>query len=333
MTLLSGWGRYPELDAEVIMPASVNDALQGISSALPHGAMIARGLGRSYGDSSLAPMVVDTTRLDHFLAFDDSTGVLTCSAGVSLAEILNIFVPKGWFLPVTPGTKFVTVGGAIASDVHGKNHHLEGCFSDHVSVLKLITISDGIVECSREVRPELFRASCGGMGLTGIIVEATFTLKPIQSAYIDETTIKARNIEEALGVFDAYSVAAYSVAWIDCLATGAALGRSLIMLGEHAPAGGYAAAAGGHLSMPVNMPGFILNRYSIRAFNALYYRRAIKPVATRVAHYESFFYPLDGIGHWNRMYGKNGFVQYQIVLPKAAGLEGLTAVLKRIAVS
>ena len=329
---LSGWGKYPVVDSEVIQPLSRQDVVQSISGT-PQKSLIARGLGRSYGDSSLAAQVVSTAYLDHLLKFDDATGVLTCAAGVSLADILAVFVPKGWFLSVTPGTKFVTVGGAIASDVHGKNHHLEGSFSDHVSALKIATVAHGVIECSREAHPELFRATCGGMGLTGIIVQASIQLRPIKSAYINQTTIRASNLEEALELFEAHQNATYSVAWIDCLSTGKTLGRSLLMLGEHAETGDLTTGKNGKLTIPVDMPGILLNRYTIQAFNFLYYHRVIKQRSERLVHYEPFFYPLDGIQQWNRMYGKNGFTQYQLALPKAAGLAGMTSILKRIAES
>ena len=279
---LSGWGKYPVIDSEVIQPLSMQDVLQSISGT-PQKSLIARGLGRSYGDSSLAAQVISTAYLDHLLKFDDTTGVLTCSAGVSLADILAVFVPKGWFLSVTPGTKFVTVGGAIASDVHGKNHHLEGSFTEHVSALKIATVSHGIIECSRELHPELFRATCGGMGLTGIIVQASIQLRPIKSAYINQATIRASNLEEALELFEAHQNTTYSVAWIDCLSTGKALGRSLLMLGEHADSGGLTTGKASKLAIPVNMPGILLNRYSIQAFNFLYYHRVSKQRPERLA--------------------------------------------------
>lgn len=332
MEHLSGWGNYPRVEALVLTPQIATDFLDAYLDKSTE-ECIARGLGRSYGDSSLAAKVIATAGLDNFHRFDEDTGTLTCAAGVSLAEILKVFVPKGWFLPVTPGTKFVTVGGAIASDVHGKNHHLVGSFSDHVTSLKLATVNDGIVICSREERQELFRATCGGMGLTGIVLEATFKLTAIKSVYIDETTIKAENLKELLALFEEYQDATYSVAWIDCLATGDELGRSLLMLGEHSEQGGLQEGKSAKLSIPVNMPSVLLNRYSIQAFNSLYYGRVKNKVSTRLVHYEPYFYPLDGIHHWNRLYGKQGFVQYQFVLPKAAGLSGMSDVLGRIAES
>lgn len=329
---LTAWGKYPNIDSRIIRPRRTKDVL----SAIAEGAsdyLIARGLGRSYGDSSLAPEVISTELLDHYLDFDAGSGILTCSAGVSLEGILREFVPRGWFLPVTPGTKFVTVGGAIASDVHGKNHHLEGSFSDHVISMKIATASKGVLECSRQNHPELFFATCGGMGLTGIILEATFRLISIQSAYINETTIKARNLQDAMELFEAHQQTTYSVAWIDCLSTGKSLGRSLLMLGEHAPQGALIPGKKAKLSVPMDMPGFVLNRFSIQAFNILYYNRVRRRQSERRIHYEPFFYPLDGIHDWNRMYGRGGFTQYQFVLPREAGLKGMTSILKRIASS
>ena len=329
---LSGWGNSPTISAEVFYPLTPEDVLRRICDN-PQKPFIARGLGRSYGDSSLASHVISARYLDHLLSFDESSGVLTCSAGVSFADILSVFVEKGWFPPVTPGTKFVTVGGAIASDIHGKNHHREGSFTDHVSGLKIATVSDGIVECSRERHPQLFHATCGGMGLTGVILEATFRLKSIESAYIDATLLKAANLAEALELFAIHQNAPYSVAWIDCVSPGRLRGRSVVMLGEHANYGGLTLDKSPKLVVPVNMPNFVLNRYSIRTFNALYYNRLRKKQTARRPHYERFFYPLDGILHWNRLYGKDGFTQYQFALPEEASLEGLTVVLERVTAS
>ncbi len=250
-----------------------------------------------------------------------------------MAELLGVFVPRGWFLPITPGTKFVSIGGAIASDVHGKNHHLHGCFSECVDSIQLLLADGSQMQCSRSERPELFHASCGGMGLTGLIVAATLRLLRIDSAYIEQTTYKATNLEEALALFEAHSTSTYSVAWIDCLARGAALGRSLLMLGEHARDDQLALPAKSKLSVPLDMPSFLLNRFSVQVFNELYYQRIRQHESKQRVSYESFFYPLDGLQQWNRLYGKQGFVQYQFVIPKAAGLQGMRAILERISAS
>jgi decaprenylphospho-beta-D-ribofuranose 2-oxidase len=326
---LSGWGRYPSVEARVIRPASIAKVSGEGDTYAPDG-VVARGLGRSYGDSALADCVVDMTSLDYLLEFDEENGLLTCCAGVSLAEILRVFVPRGWFLPVTPGTKYVTVGGAIASDVHGKNHHIDGCFSAYIHSLKIATVSEGLLECSREQHTALFHATCGGMGLTGIIVSATLQLRPISSAYIQEVTLKTRNLEETFEQFEQHKGAHYSVAWIDCLSRGRALGRSLLMLGEHAKEGGCVPAKASGLNVPIDFPGFVLNPYSVRTFNTLYYHRVMRTRSERKVHYEPFFYPLDGIKNWNRMYGAKGFLQYQFVLPLEAGLAGMTEILQRI---
>jgi len=335
---LTGWGNYPHVEAETCSPISATE-LRTLIGNVPSTDTIARGMGRSYGDSSLAARTLLTGRLDHLLAFDETTGRLTCEAGITLDTLLNLFVPRGWFLPVTPGTRFVSVGGAIASDVHGKNHHIDGSFCDHVDAFELMLASGEVVTCTPEQHGDLFRATCGGMGLTGIVLSATFRLRPIGSDRIAETTLRAANLDEVMALFDAHAAATYSVAWIDCLASGPHLGRSLLMLGEHESAESgkdhppLSTGGKGALGIPFNLPGALLNRHTVSAFNALYYRRMRGTERTRSIHYAPFFYPLDGLHHWNRMYGRQGFVQYQFVLPREAGREGMASVLKRIAAS
>jgi FAD/FMN-containing dehydrogenase len=328
--LTHGWGRYPQHDAKLMQPQNVPDTAQLLSE---NGPVLGRGMGRSYGDSALADTLISTRHLNLLHSFDAHTGQLTCAAGISLAELLDVFVPRGWFLPITPGTQFVSIGGAIASDVHGKNHHLHGCFSACVESIVLLLADGSQVLCSRTERPELFHATCGGMGLTGLIVAASLRLLRIESAYIQQTTYKAANLEEALQLFEAHSASTYSVAWIDCLASGAALGRSLLMVGEHARDGQLLLPAKRALSVPLDMPAALLNRYSVQAFNELYYQRIRKAESKQRVSFESFFYPLDGIQQWNRLYGKQGFVQYQFVIPKTAGLQGMRAILERISSS
>lgn len=327
---LQGWGRYPQIEAQLIAPLTVSASQALIDEPQ---SLIGRGMGRSYGDSALHPRVLSTQHLQHLLAFDGVQGTLRCQAGASLDQLLDFLVPRGWFLPVTPGTRFVSVGGAVASDVHGKNHHLHGCFSEYVDEL-LLGLADGsLLTCSRSEHPELFYATCGGMGLTGLIVEVSLRLTPIRSAYVNQTTFKATNLKEALQLFDAQQHKTYSVAWIDCLASGADLGRSLLMVGEHAGGGGLHLPAKRRLSVPLDMPAALLNRVSVQAFNSLYYQRVRQAKSRQRVNYQSFFYPLDGIDQWNRLYGKQGFLQYQFVIPKAAGLEGLRTILSRIASS
>ncbi|WP_421780377.1 FAD-binding protein [Kiloniella litopenaei] len=330
--LISGWGQYPRVEADVLSPSTGN----GVQRSLRDDEVkpcIARGFGRSYGDSSLSSTIVSTRYLNHFHSFDDATGVLSCDAGVSLDEILGVFVPKGWFPIVTPGTRFVTVGGAIASDVHGKNHHNVGTFCGHVLSFRILIANGDILNCSPSENRDLFLASCGGMGLTGFILDATFKLQKIESSFIEETTYKADNLEECLALFDEHNAATYSVAWIDCLKRGKELGRSLLMLGKHSSAGGYVDLKKTTPSIPFNMPSFCLNRFSVGAFNSLYYGRVRERKQTQQVHYGPYFYPLDGLKNWTRLYGAKGFVQYQFVIPKEAGLEGVTRVLDKIAQS
>lgn len=328
--LISGWGKYPVIDSLENIPLTAADLRTYLNTSFMG---IARGMGRSYGDSALAPHVISTTQLNHLLAFDEHSGILHCQAGVTLEDILNTFIPKGWFPPVTPGTKYVTVGGCIASDVHGKNHHLVGSFCDHVLSITVMLADGKTVICTPESNSELFRATCGGMGLTGIILDATFKMRRIPGTHMESTTYKAADLDQALTLFEQYESSTYSVAWIDCLSGGARLGRSLITVGDHSEDGDTTPAKGKHFMIPMDMPSFLLNRYSIKAFNSIYYHKIRNRGVSHRLHYDQFFYPLDKILQWNRLYGKNGFTQYQFVLPKEKGKEGMSLILKRIAAS
>ena len=327
---ISGWGRYPRIDAAIQSPKTGNACAEVLRE---YGHIIPRGLGRSYGDSSLSPQVLETTELKYFQEFNPGTGVLACDAGVSLYEILNVFVPKGWFLPVTPGTRFVTVGGAIASDVHGKNHHVDGTFCEHVLSFDIVLGNGEIMTASPLQNADLFKATCGGMGLTGVIIAARIRLKPIVSSDILETTIKAPSLDAVLDGFEQYAHSTYSVAWIDCLAKGADLGRSLLMLGEHASDGGLKLASKKPMTIPFDAPTQLLNPLSIKAFNTLYYGKVLQAEQSRRVSFESYFYPLDQMLEWNRLYGKPGFLQYQFVIPKEEGRHGMRRILEEITAS
>lgn len=324
---LSGWGNHPNIDANVTYACCTADIRAAL---LKNNFSLARGLGRSYGDSALNNNVINLTKFNYLLSFDELTGVVTCTAGVSIADLLNVFVPRGWFLPVTPGTKYVTVGGAIASDIHGKNHHVSGCFSHYLISITVMLANGSIVTCSPHENTDLFRATCGGMGLTGIITTATFKLTRIRSAFVDETIYKTKDLIETLQMLDATQKSTYSAAWIDCLARGKNMGRSLLMLGEHAGTGAFVAESRHITSIPANLPSWVLNRYSIRAFNACYYHRLARRKTAQTTFYDPFFFPLDSINHWNRLYGKRGFTQYQFVLPKESGFDGLKTIFRKI---
>ncbi len=322
---ISGWGNYPQIESETIRL----DQQQLLQNWIDNkDEIIAFGNGRSYGDSALSRHVVRCRPHNNFLGFDETSGVLHVQAGVMLAEILEVFVKRGWFLKVTPGTRLITVGGAIASDVHGKNHHQIGCFSNSVKSFRLLLPDGSVNKCSQMENQELFHATCGGMGLTGIILDAEILLEKINSAFIDQRTIKTANLHETFAAFEEYQGATYSVAWLDCLAKGDSIGRGLLMVGEFRDDGNLHYQVKHKPGVPFKFPGFVLNSWSIRVFNALYYG---KPTASQQkVDIENFFYPLDAIANWNRIYGHKGFIQYQFVLPIASSREGLGDMLKII---
>ncbi|THB66790.1 MAG: FAD-binding oxidoreductase [Gammaproteobacteria bacterium] len=337
---LSNWGNYPEVDVDFRSFVNEGKLSKIISEAKE---VIPRGLGRCYGDSSLSQTVVSSLRFNRMISFDEESGELVCESGVSLEDILDVFVSRGWFLPTTPGTKFVTVGGAIASNVHGKNHHLSGSFCHHVNWMEIMLASGEVVRCSKDENSELFEATAGGMGLTGYILRVSMNLIRVETAFIRQEMIKAKNLSEIMDVFEDSDDWTYSVAWIDCLMQGENMGRSLMMRGEHAGENELVKIKHRRaplilpkklkLNVPINFPSFALNPLTVKAFNALYYMKGPKESKVSIVDYDQFFYPLDGVLNWNRIYGKRGFTQYQFVLPKDAGREGLGKVLSRIAES
>ncbi|WP_372015818.1 FAD-binding oxidoreductase [Pseudoxanthomonas sp. 10H] len=327
---IGSWGRYPRVDAGTrVRLGDRTAALPPLAAkALPY------GNGRSYGDSCLNPggVLLHTAGLDRFAAFDPATGVLDCEAGVLLADVIDLVLPRGWFLPVTPGTRFVTVGGAIANDVHGKNHAAFGSFGDHVLDFELLR-SDGTRRtCSPASDAALFRATVGGLGLTGVVVRARLQLRPVQGPAVEVETRRFGRLADFFALSADTASSEYRVAWVDCLARGAALGRGVYSHGAHVAAE-VAPPRTGRLSMPFVPPFSLVNGASLRAFNQLYYRRAPAAPARYVQHYAPFFYPLDGIAHWNRMYGPRGFLQYQCVVPPATGEAAVAEILDRIAAS
>jgi FAD/FMN-containing dehydrogenase len=333
---ISGWGRYPVQVCELERPERYAD-LRPTTECV-----IARGQGRSYGDASLNEhaRIILTERIDRMLELDTSLGILKAEAGVTLADILSVIVKQGWFLPVTPGTKFVSLGGCIAADVHGKNHHHDGSFAEHVLGIVLILADGSYKTCSATENAELFWATVGGMGLTGIISEVTLKLIPIQTSQIMVTNHAAKNLEHLFQLLQDPAIDdQYSVAWIDCLARGEELGRGIAMFGHHASISEFTAAnplsskPKRTRSLPFNFPSWILNPLSISLFNRLYYRKESRKQSPFLTDYDSYFYPLDAIGLWNRMYGKRGFVQYQCVIPDATALAGMTALLKELSAS
>jgi FAD/FMN-containing dehydrogenase len=335
---LSGWGRFPVESCRLFRPEKPSH-LPSILDSPESASYIARGLGRSYGDAALNREggVISFIRLNRFLAFDPGSGVLECEAGVSFEEILRYFLPRGYFLPVTPGTKFVTLGGAIASDIHGKNHHRVGTISRFVLDLRLLTPGGEILTCSREENPDVFRATLGGMGLTGLVLSARIRLQPVETAYVLVDYGKARNVDEALTRMEESDHRyEYSVAWIDCLAAGRSLGRSVLMRGNPALRSDVPARIPDPLavrrslrfSIPFDFPSWGLNRATVGAFNAAFYRKHSDETG-RLVDFDTYFYPLDSIRDWNRMYGRRGFVQYQVVFPMSTSRVGLIDLLEK----
>jgi decaprenylphospho-beta-D-ribofuranose 2-oxidase len=335
-TRLSGWGGNLRADCVLAEPETRAE----IETRLDRAGTIARGLGRSYGDAALnaGGQVLGLHKLDRYLAFDERTGTLTCEAGLSLARIIQDFAPRGWFPMITPGTKFVTVGGCIANDVHGKAHHAQGCFNTCVDALTVLLASGEVVAASRSENPDLFWGTFGGMGLLGIVLTATLQLRQIETTYFRQKSIRVNDLEAMLAALDEHDRAfPYSVATLDVRATGARLGRGVLAVGDHArrdelppPLAAEPLRVSGppKLTVPFELPELTLNRLSIRAVNAMIQR--IQAGAPAFGHYEGFFYPLDRIAHWNRGYGRRGFTQYQFVIPFADGSRRLREILDAI---
>lgn len=318
MTNGESWGRFPKVRQKSV----VLEWRHELSSLKTQKHFLAYGQGRSYGDVCLndGGVILETSSLRRFILFDEDTGLLRAEAGVTLDQVLRLVVPRGWFLPVTPGTKFVSLGGAVANDVHGKNHHLHGTFGCHVRAFELARSDGPKKRCSPTENPEWFAATIGGLGLTGLITWVEIQLIPIVSDQIDITSTRFGNLAEffALSATDTTSHV-YTVAWLDCLAKGAALGRGLFLQGNHSTTPGQKRS--GHErqrltpKVPFDFPEWALSPLSIRAFNEVYYRKQRHEIVRFTGHYDPFFYPLDGVSEWNRMYGKRGFFQFQCVVP------------------
>ncbi len=351
--LLTGWGRTAPSRATVVWPADVAAIATELESPSRRG-VLPRGLGRSYGDVAQngGGVVLDMTGLAGVEAFDERAGTITALAGTSLDVVLRVIVPRGWFLPVTPGTRFVTLGGAIANDVHGKNHHVDGGIGDHVSTFDLVTADAIERSVTSTSDPETFAATVGGMGLTGVITRATLRLLPIETSRMRVDTERAADLDDLMARMtsgdDRYR---YSVAWVDGLARGRALGRSVLTRGDHATLeelgdrwSGDALAFDPRTlpSVPPLMPN-VVTPVTARVFNELWFRKAPLHERGRIVPMSPYFYPLDAVGDWNRLYGPRGFVQYQFVVPfgeestvrdaierlAASGSASFLAVLKR----
>ncbi len=331
---LAGWGNFPIIEAEEFFPFRQKDYENFKKPYHP------RGLGRSYGDASLPDeerYSLNTRYLDHFINFDERTNILEAEAGVSFEQILRHFIPKGYFLPVTPGTKYVTLGGAIASNVHGKNHHHDGSIENFIVDFELLTPT-GLYRCSPTENEELFRATLSGYGLTGLITKARLKLIPIESSFFKTKKVTAHNLKELFELFAEYDEAyQFSVAWMDTLAVGADLGRSILMLGNYATlddlpeenrANPLIFSDKFKITFPTYLPSATLNKFFLKNFNTFLFHFYDWQEGEHIELYEPFFYPLDMLRQWNKMYGRQGFLQYQCAIPDPDGEEGVRAVLQ-----
>ena len=334
---IAGWGNYPLGESDLVSPLDPSCAGAAITHAK---SIIARGAGRAYGDPALGvDRTLFTNKLNRFIAFDDKTLELSVEAGTLLSDIIAIMLPRGYFPAVVPGTQFVTIGGMVAANIHGKNHHRAGGFGRQVTRLKLAVADGTIVACGPTEIPDLFRATIGGMGLTGVITEVTFRLIRVESAFICQETVIAQNLDASMRVFEDSKEWTYTVAWIDGLAKGNALGRSLIYRGEHARIDElderqarypFSAKAPLALGVPFFVPNVALNRLTVKAFNAAYYLNGARHEGAHIAGWFPYFFPLDAIANWNRIYGVRGFIQHQCVIPKAKSRDAIGEILSVI---
>ncbi len=332
MTRNLSWGRYPDVKLAQL-PMNWQDDPWPSSE---RGSLLAHGQGRSYGDVALneGGVLLMTEAMNRFIAFDREQGILRCEAGVTFAAILNLIVPHGWFLPVTPGTKFVSVGGAVANDVHGKNHHKAGTFGCYVTQIGLRRSDDAFLILSPSQNQDLFEATIGGLGLTGLMVWVEFRLKKISNTLIDQHVEKFANLDQFFALSETTAQDwEYTVAWVDCLAKGSSLGRGIFFRGNHATATRRLKEPRDYgkprLSMPLDLPGFALNHLTINLFNRVYFNLPRRQQST--VHFDPFFYPLDKIAQWNRMYGRKGFFQYQCVIPSEHAKDAMPRILQTIA--
>lgn len=328
MVKIHAWGRLDVPDHDLRPLVSIEQAVQEIKAGAQN-PRLAYGMGRSYGDSCLTPggTLWLTRGLDHFIAFDDVSGILTCEAGVLLRDIQRFMVPRGWMLPVTPGTQMVTVGGAIANDIHGKNHHRYGTFGHHVLSLSLMRTDGQRITCTPSKEEEWFAATIGGLGLTGVILDAQIQLRKVQGPWLETQTIPYTSLHEFFSLSDESEAEwEHTVSWIDCLSKG----RGLFMRANPSAATHPRTQKSRPIVMPVTPPVSLVNALSLRLFNMAYFHLKKSQTGISLAHYEPFFYPLDNIQEWNRMYGPRGFYQYQCVVPRASGRDAVQAMLDAI---
>lgn len=336
-TIVQSWGRYPK-KPQVSHSAQWRNELPALFEKLAaqHKSLLPFGNGRSYGDSclSLSDHVIQSRTLNRLISADWRTGNVIAEAGITFEEILQVAIPNGWFLPVTPGTKFLTLGGAIANDVHGKNHHVRGTFGCHVIKFGLIRSDRAAIICSATENADLFCATIGGLGLTGIIDWVEFQLMPIESSQISTLTVRFDSLDEFIQLSNEMDhLHEYSVAWVDCAAKGNALGRGVFVAGDHCKTGELNVNSSSKLNVPFAPPISAINQLTLKTFNTVYFHKHKSGKEYALSQYDPFFYPLDGISNWNRIYGPKGFQQYQCVIPEANAAAAINDLLKEISTS
>ena len=336
---LAGWGNFPVSESYTLYPRSGADC----KAAIQEEQLIARGLGRSYGDQALNDngYVALCTKMNNFLSFDDQQGILECQAGSNLEEIISVFAPRGWFPMICPGTKFITIGGAIANDIHGKAHHIDGSFVNCVISFTIMLADGSIVTASRTENVDLFWANFGGLGLLGVILTAKLQLRKIETTYFKQKSVVIKNLDHMLEALEKYDAEYnYSVAWIDALAKGSKLGSGVLTLGNGSKLADLPEKLKGNplklhtankLSIPFFFPSFALNGLTVKILNRMI--AFVQNSPKEFVHYDKFFFPLDMIDNWNRGYGKRGFIQYQFIIPEEGGKKTLTEILEMISAS
>lgn len=322
---ISGWGLYPKTESNIYEIKDIEENINYLSNEY-----IARGNGRSYGDSSLGTNIISTLNLNRIIKFDKKNGKIILQSGVLLNDIINLIVPEKWFLPVSPGTKFISIGGAIASDIHGKNHHLVGCISNYVTHLKIFVPDQGEIYCDNFKNNELFNNTFGGMGLTGLILEVGLNLLKIQSTYIEQTTIKTQNLRETFDIMEQNLNKEYSVCWIDTSAQKHNLGRGLVYLGKHSTDKNMHIKKLKQIEINKKFIPKLCSNYLFKILNFIFYKKNFLKIKKEKIYFDDYFYPLDKIKNWNYFYGKKGFLQYQFCIPLENSYDGILEILKEI---